>query len=824
MVKSLWKPFFLLVLVVLVYDYQKIFTYLQIFAKQSSLSVNEVHLKVSKRISTVFLTQTQADENKYNSEDACPTFSINNTSKPFDYSSQKCKPITASHQDCETAFRKYGRPPKDRTCPKVENQLTQAELCAFTDASIRTSNVTNVKLQCNFALCQHSPIRIGVLQPRYGLLVRSDLWYIAKNQDDIDIIVRRIINENTEYKHDFFIVACGESKSFVKQTIILPPFVKIMKTASERDAKPNINILVLDSVSRPHFYRQLSETVSTLKSIDKTETTVLDFELFHSLAPRTFPNMRALFSGIVDVDSDDETHTYGLDSLFGRYNNLGYQTTLQEDSCWYDSWGALITDNKHNLKLLSNVNDYEERWQEIQRKLRRLPIDSYGLTHFSCEVFTQYGKTNQFNEPPKVCFNGHHLPSYFLNYTYTLLQTVEQTKSAYPAFIYTHMNTGHEMTGKRIAYADHLISDFIKKTSGLKNTLTIILSDHGPKTSKFSQEFLAGRSEISHAMFFMIVPKKIRHILGQQKVESLRINQNRLVTHTDVFHTLMSLHGDQPSGLLSPISKERNCEDIPIYSFMMCLCEGYTEMLADFHPEVHWLAEFAIGYLNNQITRAGVESSTDSVSYGNCERLIGNRFDKIRKKVTADGKVVYTFDAIVDKYRDEEIFEVVVTLTNKSSYPSAKITRWRRVTIFQHFSKCTDPYVDVQLCICRKESMTEANPGRDLSRLLALQSFQIETKVKFIDSKCLALLVRWRKEVFKSYELANLCYDRIYNVTFDLNPDIVVNFKTSYELPQNITTYPWFVYFVTSIQLSDSFKGSILIEKISFQVIYESKT
>ena len=118
-------------------------------------------------------------------------------------------------------------------------------------------------------------------------------------------------------------------------------------------------------------------------------------------------------------------------------------------------------------------------FQKIVKKTRHLPIDSYGVTHLSCEVFLQYGRTNQFNYPPKVCYNGHFLPSYFLNYTLNFLHTVEKSALSYPLLTYTHLNTGHEMSGKRIAYSDNLFAHYLQEISQLKDTLTIVMSDHG---------------------------------------------------------------------------------------------------------------------------------------------------------------------------------------------------------------------------------------------------------------------------------------------------------------------------------------------------------
>ena len=34
----------------------------------------------------------------------------------------------------------------------------------------------------------------------------------------------------------------------------------------------------------------------------------------------------------------------GIPVLFGEYKRSGYQTLFQEEGCWYDHWGLMLTD------------------------------------------------------------------------------------------------------------------------------------------------------------------------------------------------------------------------------------------------------------------------------------------------------------------------------------------------------------------------------------------------------------------------------------------------------------------------------------------------
>ena len=59
---------------------------------------------------------------------------------------------------------------------------------------------------------------------------------------------------------------------------------------------------MLDSISRPHFYRTMRKATEALKKISEDPTikaTALDFELVQSIGQQTFENLRPFFSGVL---------------------------------------------------------------------------------------------------------------------------------------------------------------------------------------------------------------------------------------------------------------------------------------------------------------------------------------------------------------------------------------------------------------------------------------------------------------------------------------------------------------------------------------------
>lgn len=767
---------------------------------------------------------------------SCPVMSLGDSNKNFDfYRTLRCKPIPLEEKDCLIAKRKYKKSSIESShCTRQYVSQVLYKLCAF-KKNVQRSIDYKYGVTCKIDKCKGSAIYVSSFDDATGLMTSFEKANLAYKSEELqEIIIRMYQNTNKT----FCVVSCYFHGGFIRQLLVFPPRVK-KKSYSDVNKyfgihggkeKININIVVLDSVSRQHFYRQLPRSVSVLSAIrsnqsqrmspsgsvnERKKTLVLDYELFQSLAPRTFPNMRAMFSGDVDVDADDEANSYGLEILYSHFQKLGYQSLLQEDSCWFDTWGALITDNKHygNISISS--------WNNIKQKMKSLPIDGYGLTHFSCEVFKQYGRTNQFNFPPKVCYNGHLFPEYFLNLTIEYTESIEDHNQSKPSFFYTHLNTGHETTGQRLSQIDNVLSQFLYRSGQLRNTWTIIMSDHGPKTTRFSQEDLAGRYEIGHALMFMILPPNIQRIIGSTKTNSLVDNQRRLITTLDIYGAFKTLYNDFGEGLLGDIPESRYCHDIPIYSFMNCLCDQASQ-LVNTPTHVQWMAEYALGYLNEELTNALLKNGFRH-GYHNCERLIGRRFNKVRRSIDHTGVHTYIMDIVVDKYRGQEIFEVVLkvklfaTGNRINDFKHIKVVKWRRVTIYQHFSKCCDKKVDVELCICRQESTGLRNPGRDVARLLASPVFDAINIPIFLDSKCLLLLKRGRLNSFLSYELTNLCNDRVYEAYFKIENDSGV--VATRKLPIHVTVHSWYIYYLSTVLVNTQSLARVQ-ENVTFTMKY----
>ena len=244
-------------------------------------------------------------------------------------------------------------------------------------------------------------------------------------------------------------------------------------------------------------------------------------------------------------------------------------------------------------------------------------VDLLGITHFSCTVLNRIGRTNHYDSPQKICLNGQFYSWYFFDYIRKVYTALENNRKAKPLVSYMHFNTGHEMTGKRMINMDASMAKFFIDMALFPNTLTVIFSDHGHKMTPFSYTE-EGRRELFDPVFFMIVPDGVKEKLGPERMGSLVTNQKRIFMLYDVHKALMSLHDSQKkdskdysvSGIFSEIPANRTCADLYMLPLTRCKCEGFDEAIPvkDNADDTKWLAEFAVGYINDAIQKQHMDS------------------------------------------------------------------------------------------------------------------------------------------------------------------------------------------------------------------------
>ena len=135
-------------------------------------------------------------------------------------------------------------------------------------------------------------MKVSSINPRQGIVTD---WKVVKpfHTDK----VRELVQQNVQHGVEFCFIKCGD----ILQVLVFPPVVK-ENSNTDPQGRLNFNIIVVDSNSRPHFYRMLPKSVAALRAIVYDESipaTALDFEMFQAISQHTFDNIRPLFSGIV---------------------------------------------------------------------------------------------------------------------------------------------------------------------------------------------------------------------------------------------------------------------------------------------------------------------------------------------------------------------------------------------------------------------------------------------------------------------------------------------------------------------------------------------
>ena len=115
--------------------------------------------------------------------------------------------------------------------------------------------------------------------------------------DTITANVQEAVKTNLERGFSFLFLRCG--KNF--QVLTFSPTLKKAAKGKKR-SRININVIMLDSISRPHFHRIMPRAVEALRKIvhdPNIKATALDFELVQSIGQQTFENLRPFFSGVL---------------------------------------------------------------------------------------------------------------------------------------------------------------------------------------------------------------------------------------------------------------------------------------------------------------------------------------------------------------------------------------------------------------------------------------------------------------------------------------------------------------------------------------------
>ncbi|XP_032236117.2 uncharacterized protein LOC5510968 [Nematostella vectensis] len=729
-------------------------------------------------------------ERKILSRATCPNNSLSQEGLP-PYG--KCTPHRPTLEACKTAYQFYNLEIPSLTC----NDPHKADICSVTV----TREKKQIEARCNDHLCDQDTIRTRSMNPMNGEHDAIETFSTIKT---LAAALPRILKQNALNKFHYVFIECNRTSEVIRQLLPVSPVLTIQKHENARPKNTlNVNVILIDSVARAHFYRSLPETINLFKNWSRSEDApaqVFDFELFQAVEGHTAENTHALFTGkLFPITEDrDAVRSVEMGKLFRHFRRAGYQTMWQEDLCWKGYWGLLV----------DMAKGYD--WNVLADALEKEGIDHTGITHSACEVLRMYNTNTPFNGPQEgqICYNGRFQHSYYLDYNLHSFRAIRQSRSAKPLLSYNIFNVGHDNMGTRIKTFDRDLREYVDLIGREKDTITILLADHGNTYTRYTSAIAEGRFEMFHPSLFVIVPSNVATILGKEAVAALRTNQRRLTTMIDIHHALRALagpitNGVRPDGIFGQIP-DRTCNDVELRTPNLCVCEGWDSPTTNDTLKLA-LVEFAIGQLNNKIQQQFVGANGESAVAVTraCAKLKALSFYNVRER-NSNGSMLTTMEIAVPSgdfvSQKEDVFQVEVKsrLSLETDSLDMELVHYERVSMFGKYKSCADKGVNPKLCVCSKHKKALTSK-RDL-RAEVLNVWWPLGKVYYKQLKSIGCLFLAKRVHGKSdaigYDIANVCKRRTYTVRVVYTE--ANNIKMSHKSPVTVVVPAGGVTFVFS--------------------------
>lgn len=277
------------------------------------------------------------------------------------------------------------------------------------------------------------------------------------------------------------------------------------KTSSNNSLRPNLLLILLDPISRPHFDRSMRKTNATLAELD-----FIRFEKYTAVGPNSGPNQAALYSGTTLAKRDQLRKNLKSNDewLWDRLGAAGYVTLKGEDSC---------IENSNMMQSLA-------------------PNTTHGSALHGLFCFDAFSRPN--------CIGPDLASTILMEYGHQFISTYEKMMKAtdndlrWASFL--HFVDSHEDTMLLSATLDPGLSNFLKKLDRddyLENSVVIVSSDHGLHYGpRFSTP--QGRKEATEPILFIRLPKSLK---DKVDMDALHSNAHRWTTPFDLHETLLEL-------------------------------------------------------------------------------------------------------------------------------------------------------------------------------------------------------------------------------------------------------------------------------------------
>lgn len=284
--------------------------------------------------------------------------------------------------------------------------------------------------------------------------------------------------------------------------------------------RPNVLVLMIDSLSRQHFFRKMPYTAKYLSKAYLGQIKDLkgyQYFRFHGLREHHMANLIALRYG--NRDYWEAIHPW--ERFENNYKDEGYITATASAKCEIDE-----------LDLEPN--------QTSKKYADRRPMD-YEFFAAACDPnATPIKNPSSMWKGPfsefRRCVYSKDSAQHQLDFTLEFWRKYREM----PKVQMLTLMDGHEFTGELLVYLDSLIPQFfesMRKEGLLEDSIVFIMSDHGNNANLLFKGTTSGKNELANPFLYTLMSSNNDKLYG----EMAKLNEQKLLTPHDVNRVLNEL-------------------------------------------------------------------------------------------------------------------------------------------------------------------------------------------------------------------------------------------------------------------------------------------